>query len=316
MDTVVCTLIEASYLILVGGPLPTVEPGRVAGLELPRWLAGPMVSAGPGGPVVIAADSGAEHASAAGLHVDHVVGDLDSASPSTLVAARAGGGLVHGHATDKDATDFELAVDLAIALAPNGKETNLTARQVGHGEHGNGRLAAAGLSGPYPRQDQDPQGTGPSVDQESRPHLVVLGPGGGRLDHLLADLLHLGALKLDRFEITARLGAADLVVVRPGRPRSVPVSPGDVVSLLPLHGAVTGTTTTGLRWPLVDADLAAGTTRGVSNEAVGPVTVTISSGTLAVVAPGATAAPVAPRTTPYDPSPRLDEPGPPTPEPS
>ena len=62
--------------------------------------------------------------------------------------------------------------------------------------------------------------------------------------------------------------------------------------------------TDGLRWALVDATLAAGTTRGVSNElAAATATVSVGDGVVAVLQPG-TRAEVVPRSTPYDPTPR------------
>ena len=42
--------------------------------------------------------------------------------------------------------------------------------------------------------------------------------------------------------------------------------PGDLVTLLPFDGPATGVTTSGLRWPLVEASLPAGFSRGLSNE--------------------------------------------------
>jgi thiamine pyrophosphokinase len=138
--------------------------------------------------------------------------------------------------------------------------------------------------------------------------LVVVGPGGGRLDHLLGDLLVLTAPSLAGIEVTARFGPATVTVVRAGVERAVHGERNEQVSVLPMHGPADGVTTTGLRWPLVDAHLAAGTTRAISNELLAPVaTVALSSGVLAVVQPGTPAAPVAARTTPYDPSPRPTE---------
>ncbi|QXC61814.1 thiamine diphosphokinase [Aquihabitans sp. G128] len=134
--------------------------------------------------------------------------------------------------------------------------------------------------------------------------LLVLGGGGGRLDHLLADALALAAPVLAHVEVTARFGPATVTVVRPARPRSVRGRVGEQVSLLPLHGRARGVTTTGLRWLLADADLVPGTTRAVSNELVATeATVEITEGVVLVVQPGTAAAPVTPRTTPYDPTP-------------
>jgi thiamine pyrophosphokinase len=63
--------------------------------------------------VVIAADSGLHQAEPLGLHVDYVVGDLDSASADAVERARAAGAIVDRHPAEKDATDLELAFDVA-----------------------------------------------------------------------------------------------------------------------------------------------------------------------------------------------------------
>lgn len=63
---------------------------------------------------VIAADSGLHAALALGLHVDLVVGDLDSADPEAVAAALVAGAEVDRHPTDKDATDLELALQATL----------------------------------------------------------------------------------------------------------------------------------------------------------------------------------------------------------
>jgi thiamine pyrophosphokinase len=68
-----------------------------------------------GSPMVIAADSGLQHALALELHVDLVVGDLDSAEPGAVAAAVAAGAEVLRYPTAKDATDLELALVAARA---------------------------------------------------------------------------------------------------------------------------------------------------------------------------------------------------------
>jgi thiamine pyrophosphokinase len=72
----------------------------------------------PEGAVVIAADSGIDHARELGLEVDVLVGDLDSASPEAVAVAEAEGVRVERHPREKDATDLELALDAALALEP------------------------------------------------------------------------------------------------------------------------------------------------------------------------------------------------------
>ncbi len=67
----------------------------------------------PDGAVVVAADSGVHQGELLGLHVDYVVGDLDSADPAAVERARAAGAVIERHRVDKDATDLELAFDVA-----------------------------------------------------------------------------------------------------------------------------------------------------------------------------------------------------------
>ena len=64
--------------------------------------------------LVIAADSGAQHAVALGLDVTIAVGDFDSIDAQLLVDLERGGTTIERHPTTKDATDLELAIDVAI----------------------------------------------------------------------------------------------------------------------------------------------------------------------------------------------------------
>jgi thiamine pyrophosphokinase len=75
--------------------------------------------AAPLGAPVIAADKGLEHALALGLEVTVAVGDFDSASPGAVAAAEGAGVRIERHPHAKDATDLELALDVAAALDPN-----------------------------------------------------------------------------------------------------------------------------------------------------------------------------------------------------
>jgi thiamine pyrophosphokinase len=64
----------------------------------------------PESAVVIAADGGAE----LGVHVDLLVGDLDSVSSETLASIAD----VESYPPEKDATDLELALGAALRLSP------------------------------------------------------------------------------------------------------------------------------------------------------------------------------------------------------
>ena len=65
------------------------------------------------GALVIAADSGWEHAIAAGAQPSLLVGDMDSIRADHLADARARGTIIVEHPRDKDLTDLEIALDAA-----------------------------------------------------------------------------------------------------------------------------------------------------------------------------------------------------------
>ena len=98
-------------VIVTGGPGgsdPTGFEPSDAGSVVDPAILGDVV-------VVIAADGGLHRADSAGLAVDVVVGDMDSVDPERLERAVASGVRVERHPEDKDATDVELALDLASA---------------------------------------------------------------------------------------------------------------------------------------------------------------------------------------------------------
>lgn len=190
----------------------------------------------PTADVVVAADSGADRAAALGLDVDVLVGDLDSVSPATVAAVEEAGGRVVRHPRDKDATDVELALDVAVELAPK--------------------------------------------------RIIAVGGHGGRLDHALATLAALAAAAVPGRRVEAWMGPAFVQLTADDV--SVEARVGELVSLVPVGGPADGVTTSALRWPLAGAHLPYGSTRGVSNEAVGtPATVSLTSGVIAVVRPHA-----------------------------
>ena len=189
----------------------------------------------PAGASVVAADEGLDSALAAGLRADVAVGDFDSASRAALAAAEAAGTRVVRYPQAKEATDLELALDEAAALAPR--------------------------------------------------RIVVVGVAHGRLDHLLAGLLLLGSERYAPFEIDALLGAATAHVVR--GERRLEGEPGELVSLLALHGPADGVTTAGLAYPLRGERLLPGSSRGMSNVFTATeARVAIASGVLLIVRPG------------------------------
>lgn len=193
--------------------------------------------AAPLGAPVIAADKGLEHALALGLEVTVAVGDFDSASPEAVDVAEASGTRIERHPAEKDATDLELALDVAAAMSPR--------------------------------------------------RILVVSSDGGRLDHQLETLLLLASERYARWEVDAFVGEARVHVIR--GERSLEGAPGELLSLLPLHGPATRVTTEGLAYPLRGETLDAGSSRGVSNVFAGRTArVSLEHGVLLAIRPGGT----------------------------
>jgi thiamine pyrophosphokinase len=225
-------------IVATRGGMTTRSRGRVAVV-----VAGggePAISAADLGdlgadPLVIAADSGLEHAGRLGLAVALVVGDMDSVDPTALEAATRAGTPIERHPEAKDATDLELALEAAMGERPS--------------------------------------------------RVVVITGEGDRLDHALAVALSVSSPRCAAARVEAWIGPAHLWVVR--SEVALAGAPGDLVSLLPVHGPARGVTTDGLLYPLADEDLEVGTSRGISNELVArSATVRVRSGVLLAVAPG------------------------------
>lgn len=113
--------------------------------------------------------------------------------------------------------------------------------------------------------------------------VIVVGSAGGRLDHVLANVAAITDPVLSDVDVRARFGPNDLWVVRGERRLDVQV--GGVVTVIAAGGDASGVHLSGVHWPLDGEDLPAGTTRGVSNVATGPVTVSVREGVLLVVHP-------------------------------
>jgi thiamine pyrophosphokinase len=189
----------------------------------------------PDDALVVAADGGLAEANRLGVHVDLVVGDLDSVNEADLGAFDRRGGRVRRHPEDKDATDLDLAIAASI-------------------ESGVGRV-------------------------------VIVGGSGGRLDHLLGNIVLLASPRFGEIEVDAVFGASRLHVVR-GR-RGLSGVPGELISLFALGGPARGVRTEGLRWALHDAELDEGSSLGVSNRFLGErAVVEVGSGVLLAVRPG------------------------------
>jgi thiamine pyrophosphokinase len=118
--------------------------------------------------------------------------------------------------------------------------------------------------------------------------LVVLGGGGGRLDHLVANIALLARLDIgieawldDQFATVLAVGASGPGVF------SARLAAGGTLSVLAWGGPAI-VSETGVLWPLDHHRLEAGSTLGVSNESLGgEVEITVHEGRAVVILPNA-----------------------------
>lgn len=119
---------------------------------------------------------------------------------------------------------------------------------------------------------------------EAPDRMIVIGIGGGRLDHELANMAALAADTYRDVPIEGLVGSSRLSVIRGSRTLHGVL--GETVSLLPMHGTASGVITEGLQYPLNDEALEPGSARGVSNRFIAPeATVTVGAGVLLAIQP-------------------------------
>jgi thiamine pyrophosphokinase len=126
--------------------------------------------------------------------------------------------------------------------------------------------------------------------EEGFSQVLILGAGGGRLDHTLYNLNLLERFSdrlqiclCDDHQLTVRIGA--------GEDRQLEIPPDTTISLLPLHGPVTGLTVTGTVWPLTSGELQVGGPATISNRVAHlPLRVEVDWGSLILMVSLATSA--------------------------
>ena len=112
--------------------------------------------------------------------------------------------------------------------------------------------------------------------------ILVVGALGGRLDQILGNLSLLTNPEFSTLDVRIDDGVEEAFITR-GR-CEVHGKPGDIVSLIPWSGEVSGVCTEGLHWPLHDESLFPDKTRGISNEmARETVAISQKSGLLLVI---------------------------------
>jgi thiamine pyrophosphokinase len=115
-------------------------------------------------------------------------------------------------------------------------------------------------------------------------HITVVSGGGDRFDHVLGMVHSLASCALT-VDTTLLIGTARVSYATYTKEFRINTQPGDIISLIPIGGAAT-VTTTGLQWELNNDTLQAFASRGVSNIATGEsVSISVTDGSLAVIEP-------------------------------
>ena len=112
--------------------------------------------------------------------------------------------------------------------------------------------------------------------------IIIVAALGGRLDQTLGNITLLANPQLSTFDIRLDDGMEEIFLCRDQV--QVHGRSGDIVSLIPWQGDVSGVTTKDLKWRLDQETLYPDRTRGISNEMTGDTaSVSIGSGLLLIV---------------------------------
>jgi thiamine pyrophosphokinase len=112
--------------------------------------------------------------------------------------------------------------------------------------------------------------------------VIILAALGGRLDQTLGNISLLSDLRPSTFDLRLDDGIEEVFFCHDQV--QINGTAGDIVSLIPWQGEVTGVVTADLKWPLRNEVLYPNKTRGISNEMLGnTAAVQIKSGLLLVV---------------------------------
>ena len=112
--------------------------------------------------------------------------------------------------------------------------------------------------------------------------ILILAALGGRLDQTLGNIALLTDSRLSTFNVRLDDGVEEIFLCR--AQAQVRGESGDLVSLIPWQGAVTGIRTKKLKWALNNESLSPDKTRGISNEMLGDTaSISITSGLLLIV---------------------------------
>ena len=206
-------------------------------------------------------------------------GDVDLGVLRALVLARPGATILAADGGARAVLDSGLRPDVVI-----GDGDSLSGADLEH-------LRADGVEmriAPPAKDESDTELCLLAAVREGASRIAICGAfGGTRPEHLVANLLLLADPRFDDIEIVLHAGASRIQRIGGAQtPGALDVSGalGDLVSLFPVGGAVTGVRTTRLRYPLNAETLSIGPARGLSNEMTDRTArITSESGSLLVV---------------------------------
>lgn len=101
--------------------------------------------------------------------------------------------------------------------------------------------------------------------QRQAHEIIILGALGQRWDMTLANVMLLTAGFLNGIPVRLLDGGDTMFLLQGGNTIDLAGEPGDTLSLVPLTAAPAGITLQGLEYPLTNATLERGATRGISN---------------------------------------------------
>ena len=188
---------------------------------------------------LICADGGARHLRRLQIRPDLLAGDMDSLSARDQAWLDSLNVPVRRYPAIKDETDSELALRLALNMLP---------------------------------------------DPRNQHEIVLLAAFGSRPDHVLANQLLAVSLAAENLRLVLTDGVTTMYTLVGGQTLSLELPTYDVkplaVSIIPVGGPINGLTCLdSLLYPLDQADLMPGSTRGISNRVIkGPVEISLQKG--------------------------------------
>jgi len=170
---------------------------------------------------------------------------------------------------------------LALKLKPDLVIGDMDSVQKGHWQ----KLKTSGISielFPRDKNETDLELAITRAAEMNPEQIIIVAALGGRLDQTLGNITLLTDPQLSSLDLRLDDGVEEIFLCR--NQVQVHGGSGDLVSLIPWQGAVSGVITKDLKWPLNHETLYPDKTRGISNEMTGDTaSISIGSGLLLIV---------------------------------